>query len=98
VRELPVIACSLDAGGQATRAGEFHDLFAGALLDKTRTSDGALLRFDPAHAAAVRELLAREKECCPFWDFRFSDEPGALRVEVHAPADAGELLDRLLEL
>lgn len=95
MRELPVIACALDAAGQAARAEEFRALVAGALLARTEKGRGALLRFDPAHEAAVRDLLAREQQCCSFWDIRIARDDGALLVEITGPPEAAPLLDRL---
>lgn len=95
-KELPLIACSLDERGLADRLDEFRALFRTALLSSEQIDGGARLRFDTAAADAVRDLLAREKDCCPWWDFSFEQTADALVVTAPAPPDAAPLVERLL--
>ena len=98
MRELPLIACSLDQAGMTERGREFNELFANSLLDLDRRPGGATLRFRLEDEQAVRDLFAREKQCCPFWSFTFEPAPDALTVEIGAPKGAETLLDLLLGL
>lgn len=98
MRELPLIACSLDQAGMAERGREFNALFTTSLLHIDRRPGGATLRFRLEDETAVRDLFAREKECCPFWSFTFEPAPDALTVEIGAPEGAEPLLDVLLGL
>lgn len=94
-RELPVIACSLDAAGQADRGREFADLFAGARIRREGPAR-AVATLDAAREPDVRALLAREAECCPFWTFTVARDGDTLTVAIAGPDDAAALLDRLL--
>jgi len=94
MRELPVIACSLDEAGPAARVGEFRALLADA-QDLERTQEGARFRLPAARAGEVRALLAEEQECCAFWEFTVTERDDAVMVEARAPAEAAPLVDRL---
>jgi hypothetical protein len=53
---------------------EYGRLFAQALLGRERTAAGIRfrLRADDGVEAWVRDLAAREKACCPFFDFQIT--------------------------
>ncbi len=53
------------------RMAEYGRLFARALAGRERTADGIRFRFraEDGIEAWVRDLAAREKACCPFFDF-----------------------------
>ena len=74
--DVPAIACDLtDAPDTAEeRMAEYVRLFAQALAGRDRTDDGVRLRFraDEGVEAWVRDLAAREKACCPFYNFAVS--------------------------
>jgi len=71
-RKTP-IACDMtdapDTGPE--RMAEYGRLFAQALVGRERTAEGIRfrLRADEGIEAWVRDLAAREKACCPFFDF-----------------------------
>jgi hypothetical protein len=54
------------------RVMEYQRLFAQALVGRERTAEGIRFRFRAADGveAWVRDLAAREKACCPFYDYR----------------------------
>jgi hypothetical protein len=54
------------------RVMEYQRLFARALVGRERTAEGIRFRFRAAEGveAWVRDLAAREKACCPFYDYR----------------------------
>lgn len=97
MRELPLIACSLDAAGQAARANEFRALLADA-RDLVRVPDGARFRLPAARAGEVRALLAKEQQCCPFWTFTITEHGDTVEVDARAPADAAPLVDALFSV
>jgi hypothetical protein len=74
------IACDMstapDTGTQ--RVAEYQRLFAQALVSKERTAEGIRfrLRADDGVEAWVSDLVAREKECCPFFGFRVAVADG----------------------
>jgi hypothetical protein len=63
------------------RMMEYRRLFAQAFVGRERTAGGIRLRLraDEGIEAWVRDLAAREKACCPFFDFHVSTGGG----EVH---------------
>jgi hypothetical protein len=91
------IACDLtDAPDTADeRMAEYGRLFARALTGRERTDERVRLRFraDEGVQAWVRDLAAREKACCPFYDFAISTDGGEVRWDISlvdgvAPGDA----------
>jgi hypothetical protein len=55
----------------AERIAEYQRLFTQVLVGRERTAEGIRfrLRADEGVEAWVRDLAAREKACCPFFDF-----------------------------
>jgi hypothetical protein len=96
--ELP-IACSLSAGDLDERLAQMTGLGRDALLGAELAPGRARLRF--AHAAGVRERLERiaaaEAECCAFLTTTVREEPGELVLAIAAPADAGPVLEELVD-
>ena len=68
-------------------------------MSRERTEGGVRLEFAHSEAieAAVRELVRRERECCPFLTFGLGVGAGRLTVEVSGPGDAQPLLDAVYE-
>jgi hypothetical protein len=89
------IVCSLDAAGVADRMAEFERLFASALA--SQRSEPGRLRLEFALAgeeeAAVRDLLAREAECCTFFSFGIERDAERLVVTMGVPQAAQPMLD-----
>jgi MerR family transcriptional regulator, copper efflux regulator len=94
-QEIP-IACSLSAEDQTQRAGEFAAV-AAKVTGRESTADGVRLRFpsEPGFAERLADLTAREKECCPFFDFRITTIDGEVVLDVGAPPDARPIVERL---
>lgn len=102
--DTPAIACDLtDAPDTAEhRMAEYDRLFTQALAGRERTDEGVRLRFRPDDGveAWVRDLSAREKACCPFYNFAVNATGGEVWWDislVDGVADdertAGTLLD-----
>ena len=72
-RKIVPIACTLEANDAADRTGEWAQVVARA-EERIRTDDGIRLRFpaEPALAATLAELAAKEADCCAFFDFSLS--------------------------
>jgi hypothetical protein len=92
-------ACTLPTAERPLRLAEFDDLFATAVRRVDRVSEihARLHLTGPAGLAArVRDLAARETECCSFFTFTTTGQPAAggeavvLDIEVPA-AHAGVL-------
>lgn len=88
-------ACTLPTTEQPLRLREFDDVFATVLRGQDRVSP-VVLRwvFDPAAEATLRDLTARESECCSFFGFDFTGGQGLL-VDVTVPAAQVAVLDAL---
>jgi hypothetical protein len=79
----PPIACDMTSAPDtpAERMMEYRRLFAIALVGRERTAEGIRLRFRAGDGieAWVRDLAAREKACCPF----FNSQIDTRGEEVH---------------
>jgi hypothetical protein len=84
--EPPAIACDMtDASNTADeRMAEYDRLFTQALAGRERTDEGVRLRFraDEGLEAWLRDLAAREKACCPFYDFAVSTTGGEVWWDI----------------
>ena len=61
-------ACTLPTAEQPLRIAEFDRLFATAWRQE-RLATAVAWPLDPAEELAVRDLTARETECCSFFTF-----------------------------
>ena len=95
-RKIVPIACTLEATDAADRTGEWAEVVARA-DERIRTDDGVRLRFpaEPALAARLAELAAKEADCCAFFDFSLSLAHGETWLEVTAPPDGQPILTSL---
>ena len=89
------IACSLTADEAADRTVDFHTLFAGRHLVYQRDAGSMWLWLNngPGVAPSIAQLLANEKECCPFFTFAVVDESPRMRVHLRVPENAERWLD-----
>jgi len=95
------VACSLDAEGMAARGAEAARLLRAGSAERTVEEDGALVlvfRGAAGLRTEVRDLVRREKECCPFFDFELVERGEELTVVARAPAEGRELLEGLFAL
>jgi hypothetical protein len=89
-------ACTLPTAERPLRAAEFDDLFATALRGQQRLSPTALRwRLAATAEAAVRDLTARETECCSFFSFTVTPDGEVVRVDIDVPAAHVAVLDAL---
>lgn len=97
MRESIPIVCSLTASEQADRGNEFAAILGRDLLTREETARGIRLRFrrSPGLQKELAELTSREKECCPFFDFSIESVGDHLVLDVGAPPEAREIVDRL---
>ncbi|WP_238018176.1 hypothetical protein KZZ52_35635 [Dactylosporangium sp. AC04546] len=84
-------ACTLPTAARPLRLAEFDALFTTAVRDvETVSPTHARMRMaGPAGLeAAVRDLAARETECCSFFTFTVTPQPegDALVLDVEVPA------------
>jgi hypothetical protein len=97
-------ACTLPTVDQPLRLGEFDDLFAAVVRrveTLTPTHARIALAGEAGLAAAVRDLTARESECCSFFGFTVTAEPAdvgeAATLDVEVPAQYADVLASLAQ-
>ncbi len=97
---VPLKACALPTAEQPLRAAEFDELFATALSGMDRVAPTRLrLLLGGATAvmeAGLRDLVARETECCSFFAFTIERVDGdRLHLDVEVPAERIDVLDAI---
>lgn len=97
-------ACTLMTAERPVRLTEFDDLFANA-VGAVELVNATWVRMHLAGPAGlestVRDLTARETECCSYFTFTVSREPGvdgeALVLDVRVPVQYADVLTSLAE-
>lgn len=78
----PIADCKLDLDGLRVQRGRYARLGESAVAVE-RADDHLVIRFDAAlDEALLRETVAVESECCPFFRFDFSPAARTLSVDV----------------
>ena len=97
-------ACTLPTAERPLRLAEFDDLFATAVrrVDPISATHARLHLTGPAGLAArVRDLAARETECCSFFAFTTTPVPAgdgeALVLDIEVPAAHADVLASLAQ-
>lgn len=97
-------ACTLPTAQRPLRLAEFDELFATAVraVDEVNATHARLRLAGPAGMAdTVRDLTARETECCSFFAFTVVTEPApdgeVVVLDVHVPAQHADVLASLAE-
>jgi hypothetical protein len=92
-------ACTLPAAERPLRIAEFDDLFSSAVRRVER--HGTDVRMHLAGATGLRErvrdLTARETQCCSFFTFVISGTDQDLTLDISVPPAKQEILDALAE-
>jgi hypothetical protein len=98
-------ACILPTADRPLRLAEFDALFATSLREvEPITTTGARMRLaGPAGLeATVRDLTARETECCSFFAFTVTreatDDGEAVTLDIEVPARYADVLASLIKL
>lgn len=104
---MPIVipgACTLPTAERPLRLAEFDALFATAVrqVDTVGPTHARMRLTGPAGlAATVRDLTARETECCSFFTFSMTPEPAdegeTLILDVEVPAQYADVLTSLAE-
>jgi hypothetical protein len=89
------IACRLSPGDQLGRRERAAALMERSLEASEPIEGGLRLRFHPEAERELRDLVRRERECCPFFSFSFEDAGPGLVLEATAPPEARPLLGEL---
>jgi hypothetical protein len=87
-------ACTLPTEQRPLRRAEFDDLFA-TVVGRDRVAAGHLRLVLTAAEAEVRDLTARETECCSFFRFTIAARPGAVVLDIEVPPVQVAVLDAI---
>lgn len=93
--ESSVVACMLAAADYKDRLAWIDELNAAALRAYRRDGSRIELTYSPSAATRVRELVDREKQCCPFLGFTLRDDKDAIVLVIEAPDDSRAAADAL---
>ncbi len=93
------VACSLSAREMVERQAEARRLARRALVARGRSDGGVRLEYHRSEAVegAVRDLVRRERECCPFLELDVAAGVDRIVVEISAPPDGRAVLDAIYE-
>ncbi len=88
-------ACTLPTAERPLRQAEFDALLANATAERLDDRHLRLtLTGGPALAESVRDLAARETECCSFFTFTVTTpQSGLVRLDIEVPAKHTDVLD-----
>jgi hypothetical protein len=94
------LACSLTTGELRDREATLLGQFRSGVLEREELPDGYEFRIpgDASWIRLVAELIAAERECCPFLAFELAAQPnrGHLTVRVTGPAGTKEFVERVI--
>jgi hypothetical protein len=93
-------ACTLPTAEQPLRLAEFDKLFATAVrrVEPVSAIHARLHLAGPAGLEPwVRDLTARETECCSFFTFTVTPAPDAVVLDIEVPAAYTAVLTSLVE-
>lgn len=90
-----VIACSLDAGDFKARTKSIRELAERSLMSSHRGPLTLSLTYSAEALDEVRDLVAKERDCCPFLDFRLSNDRDGVHLRITAPQEAADAADLL---
>ncbi len=92
-------SCTLPTAERPLRLAEFDELFAAVGRVEPLTATHARLHLTgPSDLAdQVRDLTARETECCSFFTFTVTPAPSGVLLEVEVPAAYATVLASLVE-
>ncbi len=100
---IPIVCDMTDAPDTTDeRLAEYHRLFGGDLIGRERTDTGIRFRFSARDGLAdeIRDLAAREKACCAFFDFDIREHDDEITWDASVVDDpiARQILDEYYAL
>jgi hypothetical protein len=95
--EVAPVACTLGPRDFRQRLAWIANLNRDALRAKHRDGLRLELTYAPAALDRVREMVAREQDCCAFLTFDLQQEVDAVGLVIKAPEDARDALDAVFE-
>lgn len=100
---IPIVCDMTDAPDTTEeRLAEYRRLFGSDLIGRERTENGIRFRFGVRDglAAEIRDLAAREKACCAFFDFDIREHDDEITWDASVVDDpiARQILDEYYAL
>lgn len=100
---IPIVCDMTDAPDTTEeRLAEYRRLFSADLIGRQRTDRGIQFRFQARAglAAEIRDLAAREKACCAFFDFEIAERGDEITWDASVVDDpiARQILDEYYAL
>ncbi|TCA02564.1 hypothetical protein [Rhizobium leguminosarum] len=89
------IACALDAGDLKIRTAQIEELALRHLKQVSREPLSIQLTYAIEALPELRDLVAKETECCAFLDFDLKEDRGGVRLKITAPEAARDAADTL---
>jgi hypothetical protein len=89
------IACTLDGRSFQERIAAIRALAARGLIDHRRDGRQLRLRFDPAVAGEVEELVRLERACCAWLSFDLHRSNTTLELTITAPPGAEDAMPEI---
>ena len=83
------VACALTPADLAAQAGRWEQLAARAMIGRAQTAHGLRISFRPEPGAEdeLRELVAVEKQCCPWAEWTVNSSAGQIVLDVRSAGD-----------
>ena len=96
---MSTTACTLPTAERPLRLAEFDALFSSSVrrVERDRHHVHLHLSGGPGLSERVRDLAARETECCSFFTFSVAGPDDALILDVSVPAAYGDVLAALAD-
>lgn len=100
---IPIVCDMTDAPDTTEeRLAEYRELFGTVLVSREHTETGIRFTFraDPGVGDHVRDLAAREKACCAFFDFIIEDHDDVVTMDASVVDDpiARQILEEYYRL
>lgn len=92
-------SCTLPTAERPLRLAEFEALFAAAVQRIERRENAVRMQLggEEGLGERVRDLAARESECCSFFTFDIEGDDQDLTLDISAPPAQREILDALAD-
>ena len=90
------VACTLDTEAWHGRLAWIADLNRAALIAARLEERSLVLTYRPDHAAPVREMVRRERQCCAFLSFDLKEATDAVTLVISVPEKVSDDIETIL--
>lgn len=89
-------SCSLEGRLLQQRVTRIADLHAWALVSQQRAGRRLVLKYAKGSIREVAAMMAREKDCCDFLDFKIGKTSESITLTITVPGEKADRADVLL--